>query len=695
MFRFAQRQDGNLTPHRPVQQEKFVFGPSGSKREQNSRQTSLRGKRIPMSDHSLKRSLLFCILFLLSTGGAFASTPSARFESRMVWDTAIHRAVLFGGQTSLDSGTKTVYDLNDTWEWTGARWIQRFGLNSPPPRGAHSMIFDLARNRVVIFGGREDKLNLNDTWSYDGKDWTQIPTATAPPVRELAGMAYDAARDRIVLFGGTQQTYINTGRTLVETPIHDTWEFDGTNWKQILSDGPVVTKPILAYDQVRQQTIMIGYDAKINTVMYAYDPVAAKWNQLTPATLPACANEGAMTWQGSNNTVLFTGGVCATTGANEDTLEWDGTNWTKVALVLFVGSYLGEAITYDPDHQNVVLFGGAPAAGVFLAATYTYSNLIWQSVADLDYPVPRSLPAFVTDPVHNVIYLYGGLNDSTSFTDFWTYSNGLFQPQSSVVQPADCSDPLAAFDTDRQKVVMFCSASATWEYDGTTWTQYDVTKTAPPAHQWGSLVYDQTLKKIVFFGGYDSTTTSYLDQTWTYDGIVWSQVKQNPPPSRSLASMWYDPTLKKTVLYGGLGRLTSTDRLTRYSDMWSFDGNGWTQIKPATTPGMRYGAQVTIDPKTNHVLLFGGIRVDTDPLNNQVQVYANDMWDWDGTAWTKVNTATVPPARENFGLALDPTRNELILFAGYSGFYLSDLWSYSNGNWKQVTEVLTRRRAAH
>ncbi|HXA19867.1 MAG TPA: kelch repeat-containing protein [Thermoanaerobaculia bacterium] len=648
-----------------------------------------------MSDHSLKRSLLFCILFLLSTGGAFASTPSARFESRMVWDTAIHRAVLFGGQTSLDSGTKTVYDLNDTWEWTGARWIQRFGLNSPPPRGAHSMIFDLARNRVVIFGGREDKLNLNDTWSYDGKDWTQIPTATAPPVRELAGMAYDAARDRIVLFGGTQQTYINTGRTLVETPIHDTWEFDGTNWKQILSDGPVVTKPILAYDQVRQQTIMIGYDAKINTVMYAYDPVAAKWNQLTPATLPACANEGAMTWQGSNNTVLFTGGVCATTGANEDTLEWDGTNWTKVALVLFVGSYLGEAITYDPDHQNVVLFGGAPAAGVFLAATYTYSNLIWQSVADLDYPVPRSLPAFVTDPVHNVIYLYGGLNDSTSFTDFWTYSNGLFQPQSSVVQPADCSDPLAAFDTDRQKVVMFCSASATWEYDGTTWTQYDVTKTAPPAHQWGSLVYDQTLKKIVFFGGYDSTTTSYLDQTWTYDGIVWSQVKQNPPPSRSLASMWYDPTLKKTVLYGGLGRLTSTDRLTRYSDMWSFDGNGWTQIKPATTPGMRYGAQVTIDPKTNHVLLFGGIRVDTDPLNNQVQVYANDMWDWDGTAWTKVNTATVPPARENFGLALDPTRNELILFAGYSGFYLSDLWSYSNGNWKQVTEVLTRRRAAH
>lgn len=645
-----------------------------------------------MSDHSPKRSLLFCILFLLSAGGAFAATPSARFESRMVWDTAIHRAVLFGGQTSVDSGTKMFYELGDTWEWTGTRWLQRFPVNSPSPRGAYGMIFDSARNRVVIFGGRQQKVDINETWSYDGNDWTQLQPANAPAVRELPGMAYDSARDRIVVFGGNQQTFINTGRTLVETPLHDTWEFDGTNWKQILADGPAVTKPILEYDQVRKQTIMIGYDTKINTVMYAYDPVAVKWNQLTPATLPACANEGAMTWQGSNNTILFTGGICATSTTVEDTLEWDGTNWTKITLTLTAGRYLGEAMTYDPDHQNIVLFGGAPGVGVFQPDTFTYSNGAWSKVGDIDYPVPRSLHAFVTDPVHNVIYLYGGLNDTTSFTDFWSYANGMFQPLTAVSQPSDCSLPLAAFDTDRQKVVMFCSGSATWEYDGTAWTQYDATKTAPPAHQWSSLVYDQTLKKIVFFGGYAS---NYLDQTWTYDGTVWTQVKKNPPPSRSHAAMWYDPTLKKTVIYGGLGRLTSTDRLTRYSDMWSFDGTGWTEIKPSTTPGMRYGAEVTIDPKTNHVLLFGGIRVDTDANNNQVQVYANDMWDWDGTAWTKVNTATVPPARENAGFALDPIRNELIMFAGYSGFYLSDLWSFSNGNWKQVNEVLTRRRAAH
>jgi hypothetical protein len=159
--------------------------------------------------------------------------------------------------------------------------------------------------------------------------------------------------------------------------------------------------------------------------------------------------------------------------------------------------------------------------------------------------------------------------------------------------------------------------------------------------------------------------------------------------------MWYDATLKKTVIYGGIGRLTSDDKITRYSDMWSFDGTGWVALTPATTPGVRYGAETVVDPRTGHAFIFGGIRVDTSDTNIQTQVYANDFWEWDGTAWTKISTAVTPPARENGGFAYDPLRKELVLFAGYSGFYLSDIWTYNAGTWTQVLEVLNRRRAAH
>jgi N-acetylneuraminic acid mutarotase len=650
-----------------------------------------------MSDPSLKRSLLFSFLTILAASGAFAATPSARFETRMVWDAAIHRAVLFGGLTGIDAGTKLAYDLGDTWQWTGTRWIEQFPAHSPTARAAHAMVYDSLRGRVVIFGGRRAKTNLNDTWSYNGTDWTQIQTATSPSVRELASAAYDSVRDRIVLFGGSLQTYTADGKGVSETPLHDTWEFDGTNWKQILSDGPAVVKPILEYDPIRKQTVMLAADTSSGssvTVMYAWDPAAAKWNKLTPTTLPACVIEGEMTWQSSNNTILYTGGVCSDSLATEDTLEWDGTNWTKIELVSFAGRYFGSALTFDPDHQVAVMFGGGTGTGVILAGTLTYFDKNWTSVGDNAYPVPRSLHVFATDPVRNVIELFGGLNDSTTLVDLWAYQNGQLKPQQTTNQPTNCASPLASFDTDRQKLVMFCEGSTTWEFDGATWTQYDPAKTAPPQHRFASMVYDQTLKKTVFFGGYDGVSL-YLNQTWLFDGTAWTQVKKNPAPFRSHAAMWWDPITKKTVLYGGLGRLTSNDRLTRFSDMWSFDGVGWTEIKPSTTPGPRYGASVAVDPKTNHAIVFGGIRVDTDATNNQVQVYANDTWDWDGTNWTKVTTAVTPPPRENAGFALDPLRNELVLFGGYSGFYLSDLWSFSNGQWKQITEVLNRRRAAH
>src|SRR5207237_4388591 len=158
---------------------------------------------------------------------------------------------------------------------------------------------------------------------------------------------------------------------------------------------------------------------------------------------------------------------------------------------------------------------------------------------------------------------------------------------------------------------------------------------------------------------------------------------------------WFDPSLNRTVIYGGLGRQQTEDRIVRYSDMWTFDGSGWTQLKDVTTtPGVRYGAQVAVDPVTKKTILFGGLRTDiTGTL--QTQVYVDDTWQWDGKAWTKLTTAHTPPARENGFFDYDPSTGALTLFAGFSGFYHSDVWTFKAGNWSIVTEApIPRRRAA-
>lgn len=655
-----------------------------------------------MSDFSPKRFLLTISLLCAATA-AFASSPSARYETRMAYDASTHRAILFGGLTATDTGTKQPYYLSDTWQWNGIRWVQLFPAHSPSGRAGEMMVYDSIRDHIVIFGGRSSTADLADTWYFNGIDWVELTTPNTPPARFLAGGAYDSARDRIVMFGGMQSTTttIGTSTTTTTAPVYDTWEFDGTTWKKIGGEGPHVGKPMLVYDEARNQVLLVGIDDKGATLMYAYDASAAVWNQLKPTTLPACVNEGVLVYDAANAQPLFTSGVCSTTAVDTETMEWDGTNWKKIDVKSNAVRLFGAAAAYDVQRNDVVMFGGTPPGATPTNLTYIYTtDAGWNAVSDTTVPGPRSLFTMTTDPVHNTIWFFGGIRDGDIMSDLWQFKNGQWEEiKVTDNAPSTCGSPNAAFDTDRQKLVVVCSSSETFEWDGTAWKKFDGLKTAPTGRSFSSMVYDQTLKKTVLFGGFDGA--NYRDETWTWDGTQWSRVKSNPAPSRELASMWWDPILKKTVIYGGLGRLTSQDRITRYDDMWTFDGNGWTQLKPASgTPGMRYGALVGVDPRTNHTILFGGLRVDTVPpvppstVPGQVQVYASETWEWDGTAWTKRTTDGNPPARENGGLTFDPTLNVMVMYGGYAGTYLSDMWTLTGNMWRVRAESAGGRRRA-
>lgn len=643
-----------------------------------------------MSELSRKRSLFAALFTILISPALFAGYPSPRFEARMVWVASTGHFILFGGSTAVDHGTKVAYELNDTWELVDNRWIELHPAHTPGARRGHVMIYDPVRDQVVLFGGRRGTTDLNDTWIFRNGDWTRLNPFNSPSNRVVPGAAYDVNRDRIVLFGGTQISA--DGKT--NTALHDTWEFDGTEWIRIADSGPELTKPLLAYDRSRKTMVMLALDNTGKTAMYTYDAAAKTWNAVTGATLPSCVNEGQLVFQSRNNTLLYTGGICADSTEADETWEWDGSNWNKVTLTSPAIRVFGGAVDNDYARNFVFMFGGQPIAGVPLANSYIYAEGAWLAFIDPLVPAPRSLFIFNTDPAENTIRLYGGVNDLETFADFWRYDNGQWALVPIESGPASCVNPLASADTDRKKLVVICSASDTWEFDGSAWKQFTGLKNYPLAHQFSSMVYDANLKKTVFFGGYNA---NYLDETWTWDGAQWARVKNNPAPSRALATMWYDPIMKKTLLYGGIGRLSSDDRITRFSDMWAFDGNGWTELKPTGgTPGTRYGALSAVDPRTGKLMLFGGLRVDVNGTT-QTQVFANDQWQWDGGSqtWTKITTATVPPARENGGIAYDPLRDEMVMYGGYAGYYLSDAWSFKNGNWTpRSTAILGRRRSA-
>jgi hypothetical protein len=151
--------------------------------------------------------------------------PPGRVYHALAYDSTRGVTVLFGGLSGVTGGVTA-----DTWEWDGANWAVRTPTTSPPARFEHALVFDSARGETVLFGGNPVGIMgsgspLGDTWVWNGTNWTQRTPAAVPPVRCLHAMAYDSARGKTVLFGGAAAI------PSINTPLlADTWEWNGANW---------------------------------------------------------------------------------------------------------------------------------------------------------------------------------------------------------------------------------------------------------------------------------------------------------------------------------------------------------------------------------------------------------------------------------------------------------------------------------
>jgi hypothetical protein len=235
--------------------------------------------RVSTADRRSRPLLLPLVSFALASSAALlpaqtdwaqSTSPGARADSAMAFDSARGRTVLFSGASA----------VADTWEWDSVKWIERRPQNSPPFRSQHAMAYDAARARVVLFGGTTVGA-LADTWEWDGTDWTKRTPVASPAARWGHSLAYDASRARIVLFGGTNGT-----------KLADTWEWDGTSWTQRApaASPPARSNAALCYDSARQRCVLFG--GQDSTPAYLGDTWewnGTTWLQRAPRGEPAGA----------------------------------------------------------------------------------------------------------------------------------------------------------------------------------------------------------------------------------------------------------------------------------------------------------------------------------------------------------------------------------------------------------------------
>lgn len=88
----------------------------------------------------------------------------------------------------------------------------------------------------------------------------------------------------------------------------------------------------------------------------------------------------------------------------------------------------------------------------------------------------------------------------------------------------------------------------TWEYDGSVWTR--VADTGPEPRMGCGIVYNG--KTMLLFGGKNDTT--FFKNTWEWDGKHWTQRQDIGPAARAFAALAYDSTRQRAVLFGGPGQ---------------------------------------------------------------------------------------------------------------------------------------------
>jgi hypothetical protein len=126
--------------------------------------------------------------------------------------------------------------------------------------------------------------------------------------------------------------------------------------------------------------------------------------------------------------------------------------------------------------------------------------------------------------------------------------------------------------------------------------------------------------------------------------------------------MAYDAARQRTLLFAG------STSLGTYADTWEWDGNDWTQRRPATNPIGRCDHAMVYDAVRHRSVVFGGAN----------PTMLNDTWEWDGNNWIQQAPATRPSVRNIHAMAYDSGRQRVVLFGGqvFSTLANDETWEY-------------------
>ena len=207
----------------------------------------------------------------------------------------------------------------------------------------------------------------------------------------------------------------------------------------------------------------------------------------------------------------------------------------------------GAGFAYDPITKTAVLFGGNPQNGVYLNDTWTWDGSTWTQQFPPVSPAPRSFNSeqMAFDAATRTVVLFGGYGPDSFFGDTWVWDG----TAKTWTRKFPATSPSArgttrTYDAATKQVVIFAGEDGgpsflddTWTWNGITWTQ-QFPATSPPKRTNFLLAYDADIGDVVLFRGYNAVGGEALNDTWTWNGTTWSQVQTRLIPTGATAPRW-------------------------------------------------------------------------------------------------------------------------------------------------------------
>ncbi len=390
--------------------------------------------------------------------------------------------------------------------------------------------------------------------------------------------------------------------------------------------------------------------------------------------------------------------------------------WRALAVADADTSLRGEVlITFDPKRNRLLAYRSDSLNPGLPSELWSWNGAAWR----IECPAPAifesSMYAFLYDANRSVAIAFGSLGPTTPMeTHEW---DGTAWTRTSIAGPPARGRFAATWDATRGVVVMFGGWNGTsvmrsdlWDYDGVRWVQRTPAGNAPTGRRDATFVHRPGTGRTLLFGGSDSA--GQTTDMWEWDGIDWHQVPGAVLPEelrsnvQAPAAVWDDQGSRVLAQLG--------------TSLFSYDGSGWSQITPATILDQTLEADYGFAPHLGRVIAlsrdwmwsFDGRRwwqdsqvganlgphaqIATDTLRNRVVLFggnwagdgSTDTWEWDGSTWSSLRTATRPLWRGRHAMEFDPVRGHVVMFGGtqYTSTF-DETWTYDGGDWTRRTPL--------